>query len=151
MFFVYVSLFNLFSLKWKSAEGWMIYKEFLLVFFASFFVGVGAFLIRDIIYINPHNVSLKYFLEEIFHAVLIVGGAFSLFTVINYYRLSIVNQKEADSFESNLEKDVSEQNIKICIEADVKNDSFDLNLNEFIFAKGGRKLCRILSRRIRRR
>ena len=70
-FFIFFNLFNLISRKLRLNSEWSIYKETITIFFALTFKGIGGFLIRNIIYNNPRNISLRYFVEEILHAWLV--------------------------------------------------------------------------------
>ncbi|WP_378187323.1 LytR/AlgR family response regulator transcription factor [Aquimarina sp. W85] len=79
-------------------ENWTIKKEILLIALFLLFVGIAQFLIRDIIYDNPNNWSLRYFYEEIRNTFL-VGVLFAFILVpINYHRLTIKNSRNANAF-----------------------------------------------------
>jgi len=138
IFFTYFSLFNLFSGKNKLGAGWCLYKEILLVLFWCMFSGTRAFFIRELIYNNPNNFSWRYLFEEISHSFLIIGGFIGIYTIINYSRHTLLNKKEALTFRNNLSRNYSElpESFKVIhIEAKVKKDNFDLNLNRFVIAK----------------
>ncbi|SED22546.1 LytTr DNA-binding domain-containing protein [Tenacibaculum sp. MAR_2009_124] len=92
--FVFLSL----KTSQSSKENWTIKKEILLIAFFLLFVGVVQFLIRDIIYDNPNNWSLRYFYEEIRNTFL-VGILFAFILVpINYHRLNTKNSRNAYAF-----------------------------------------------------
>lgn len=132
---IHLSLFNVFFRKWKSDSEWKLYKEVLLILGACFYLGIKAFFIRELIYDNPNNFSLNYFYEEITHSFLVGGVFFGIYTFVNYYRLSILNKKEALTISKDLGKDRLESSEVIHIETHVKNDSFDLDLDQFILAR----------------
>jgi len=119
----------------KNEEKWTIKKE--MLFFITLFlsIGIGQFLIRDIIYDNPNNWSFGYFFEEIRNTCM-VGLLFSLILVpLNYIRL--LKQRVAGA--GNLaipEGIVSERShVVVPIRTNTKSDDFTLNVNDFISAK----------------
>ncbi len=144
-FFLYFNIFNFFSRKWRLKNDWNLFKETVTVFFAASFMGIGAFLIRNIIYDNPYNFSLKYFIEEIFHAWLI-GGVFYLFyTVVNYYRFSNLEIKETKLANEAHHKVRTDIVNTVPIKTHVKSDKFDLDLNKFLIAKADGNYVEIYS------
>ena len=79
-------------------ENWTIKKEILLIASYLLFVGIVQFIIRDVIYDNPNNWSLRYFYEEIRNTFL-VGILFTFILVpINYQRLNTRNRRNAHVF-----------------------------------------------------
>lgn len=81
-----------------TKENWTIKKEIFLVASFLLFVGIVQFLIRDVIYDNPNNWSLRYFYEELRNTFL-VGILFAFILVpINYHRLNTKNSRNANAF-----------------------------------------------------
>jgi len=94
MVFIFLSLKIFPNVK----ENWTIKKEILLIALFLLFVGIVQFLIRDVIYDNPNNWSLRYFYEEIRNTFL-VGILFAFILVpINYHRLNTRNSRNANAF-----------------------------------------------------
>ncbi len=95
----------------SSKESWTVKKEILLIAFYLLFVGITQFLIRDIIYDNPNNWSLRYFYEEIRNTFLI-GILFAFILVpINYHRLNWRNSRNANTFnDSKTNTNISDRN-----------------------------------------
>lgn len=94
MVFIFLSLKTSPSAK----ENWTIKKEILLIALFLLFVGIVQFLIRDVIYDNSNNWSLRYFYEEIRNTFL-VGILFTFILVpINYHRLNTRNIRNANEF-----------------------------------------------------
>jgi len=54
-------------LSWAQIQTvtWKVWKDILLLGLVFLAIGIGQFLIRDLIYENPNNWSLGYLLEEI--------------------------------------------------------------------------------------
>ncbi len=71
-----------------NKPNWKVWKELLLITFILLLVGIGQFLVRDVIYDNPHNWSLWYFYEEI-RNTLLVGFLFVIILIpLNLLRLN---------------------------------------------------------------
>ncbi|MDO6470928.1 LytTR family DNA-binding domain-containing protein [Maribacter sp. 1_MG-2023] len=102
MIFIFLSL----KISPITKENWTIKKEILLVASFLLFVGIVQFLIRDIIYDNPNNWSLRYFYEELRNTFL-VGILFAFILVpINYHRLNTKNSRNANAFNTSKKKSI---------------------------------------------
>ena len=62
----------------KDTISWTIGKEFFHLSMILFIIGLTDFLIRDLIYTNPDNWSLRYLWEEIRNTFLVGSGLSSL-------------------------------------------------------------------------
>lgn len=130
-----IALFSLCNLSPKTEEKWNVGKEILLVLTFLFLIGIVQFLIRDIIYDNPNNWSLRYFFEEI-RNTLLVGSLFVVILVsLNFNRLNDRNKKNAQSIDTPSNRTDREAGVTIFIETEVKGDDFTLQMDDFLFAK----------------
>ncbi len=118
----------------KIENEWKISNEVIYIFILLICIGAAQFLIRDIIYDNPHNWSWRYFFIEIKNT-LYVGILFIwLFVPITHALLRYKNIQKAEQFtsrKSTLNNGVTE----ITIETLVKSDTFILNPQLLQFAK----------------
>lgn len=116
-------------------EKWSIQSE--VIFLVSFLllVGIGQFLIRDIVYDNPYNWSLRYFYEEIRNTFLV--GTLFIFILIpwNFTRLNAKYIKTADLLNTSHESFKKSELSKIEIETNLKDDSISIDINNLLFAK----------------
>lgn len=80
IFFIFFSIFKNFV----DEDRWKVYKEIMVLSVVLFLIGLGGFLWREVIYDNPQNVSLRYFIEEVRNTYLIGFILFFAITVINF-------------------------------------------------------------------
>ena len=86
---MFISFFLIADLLLEDKNNWTIRKEFVLMFFAFLTVGLGNYLIRDLIYVNDiDNWNQAYLVEEIKHAFAIGLVIYPLFIWINHLRLN---------------------------------------------------------------
>ena len=120
--------------KKKLVDQWTIKKETLFILLILFIIGVGQFLIRDIIYINPDNWSLKYLFEEIRNTFL-VGILFLIIMVpIIHNRFLKQHQNTIKNIEPIKEKTSNYKGEEILIQTQLKTDTFYLKPSIFLFA-----------------
>ena len=133
---VFIILISIIKLRPRIDEYWNVLRELLFLAILLFLIGVGQFLIRDIIYNNPNNWSLTYFIEEIRNTFLI-GMLFTFIIVpLNFNRLYYLNFKKANSIKlTNNQKSIALKSSVVFIETQVKNDAFQLEVSNFQFAK----------------
>lgn len=132
---VIIGAFSLIKFHEKHEDNWTVYKEILLVCLFLLLVGVVQFLIRDVIYDNPNNWSWRYLYEEIRNTFLIGSLFVVLLVSLNHNRLNSKNIKSANSLNS-LRKNTSPNlSTSITINTQVKSEEFDLNIDNFLFAK----------------
>src|SRR5690606_13897138 len=129
-------LWSLFyKLKNKATEKWNVKREIFFVMIFFLLIGIGQFLIRDIIYDNPLNWSWYYLYEEIRNTFL-VGTLFAAILIpLNLNYQFYKNQKKALAlFPSLIPDDVTDSS-SVFIKTQVKNDDFHLIPDNFIFAR----------------
>lgn len=117
----------------KFREQWTVGKDIVFLGTFLFLTGVGQFLVRDLIYINPDNWSLHYLLEEVRNTFL-TGMLFILILVpLNQARLSRRNQQKARNLSLNQQPEP--EPMSVSIHTDLKGDDFMLRLEDFLFAR----------------
>lgn len=117
-------------------EHWTIRKE--LVFLSVFLllIGIGQFLIRDLIFDNPNNWSWGYLREEVSNTFLVGILLVSIIVSVNFNRLNARYIKEANIIEHSRRAYNTPKSVGIVpIETHVKMDRFDLEIDQFLFAK----------------
>jgi len=119
-----------------NEDHWKVWKEIVLIGFLLLMIGIGQFLVRDLIYNNPDNWSWRYFFEEIRNTFL-VGILFVVILVpLNYIRLNRSHLKTAASLNRiHGGFPVYDQEYIIPIVTQQKSDDFRLNPNHLLFAK----------------
>ena len=116
-------------------ESWTIGREMLVLSSLFLLIGIGSFLVRDVIYTNPDNWSWRYFGVEIKNTFLAGALIASQAVLINFYRLSTLHKKSAESIESHLHPLVNEVSEKLLIKTGVKSDDFMVDPEEILFAR----------------
>jgi hypothetical protein len=117
----------------KRTDQWTVKQEFIFFSFFLLFVGIAQFLIRDLIYINAENWSMKYLLEEVRNTFL-VGGVFIIISVpLNFYRMKAGNSKRASSLPNYSAIETPKKILSLSTK--VKSEAFNLNLDDFLFAR----------------
>ena len=128
-------LLSLFWPKRITEEKWIIKREIVFLTLFLLMVGIGQFLIRDIVYDNPNNWSFRYLYEEIRNTFL-VGTLFILILIpLNFTRLNAKHIKRAHLLNVPHNPLMPSKNSKIEINTNLKNDSFQLDINNLLFAK----------------
>ena len=127
LFFFILHIFS------RLKDQWNVRKEICFLALLLLFIGIAQFLIRDIIYNNPHNWSWHYFFEEIRNTFL-VGMLFVLILVpLNFSRLYYKNQKQAGAL--SLWQNEKNPGTPVFIKTSLKSDDFYLDSSELVFAK----------------
>jgi len=121
----------------NAEENWIIRKEIFFVFIFMLAVGFVQFLIRDIIYDNADNWSIRYLIEEIRNTFLVGMLFVTILVPLNFNRLYSKNSNNAnvlnDSY--NLLKQI--ENPKIIVNIKIESENFQLDISSFLFAKAG--------------
>ena len=130
-------------LKWArtETENWKVGKDILFLGLIFLAIGIGQFLIRDLIYDNPNNWSVRYLLEEIRNTFLI-GMLFVMILVpINQNRLYRRNSERASVLSNNPIQPIPIPTIYI--QTHLKQDNFELDPATLLFAKADRNYVEI--------
>ncbi|RQO75211.1 hypothetical protein DBR43_07565 [Pedobacter sp. KBW06] len=110
-----------------------------------FLIGLASFLLRDLIYTNPNNWSLRYLWEEIRNAYLAGTLFFSYFLFARSYFLQRNTQLLAAVPASDII--LPENREKIFVKAHVKIDDFNFHPADFLFARAEGNYVEITMRR----
>lgn len=127
--FVYFSLLNR---TLNEGTNWTLKKELLNLSIILLIVGIVSFLIRDIIYINSNNWSVRYFWEEIRNTFLVGILLLILLLPLNLERL--IKKHSTSLMRLSITSPKVTSKI-IAIKTPIKNECFELNIKDFIFAK----------------
>lgn len=134
VFILTIGSFNLFVNTTNIEENWNVLKEIGLLSLVFFCIGAGNFLIRNVIYNNPNNFSVDYFLEEVSHTFLIGVLLTVIFTLTNTERLTRLHKKFAEQVTKKPRTTISNDS-ETFIETKNETESFTLSINQFLFAK----------------
>lgn len=117
-------------------EHWTVGKDILFLGIFLLLIGVGQFLIRDIIYDNPNNWSWGYLREEVSNTFLVGILLVGIIVSLNFNRLNARYIKEANVLEQSRRNFGAHLPAQIVpIETQVKADTFELKIDQFLFAK----------------
>ena len=134
IFSLYYLLRNI-SLSETQKERWTFGMEIFNLCILFFLLGLGSFLIRDIIYTNADNWSWYYLLEEIKNTFL-AGSLISAFlSLLNFYRLYHKSQYQAAQLDNHLHQPTTQPAGSIAIQTNLKSDDFVMDLSTFLFAR----------------
>lgn len=128
-----------------SAEyQWSIQKEFTFFCVYLLFIGLGQFLIRDLIYNNPENWSLKYVIEETRNTFSIGVVFVAICVPVNYSRLQKQNSQKASLINTTFTPTPEATTHQgIFIHTQVKSENFNLNVSNFLFSRSERNYLEI--------
>lgn len=125
-------LYGLILNKLVSRDDWKLFKEFAFLGFLLISIGIGSFLIRDLIYNNPGNWELRYLIEEIRNTLL--TGSLILFfvTYINFRVLKTQHQVEA----AKLPTQKNERDLTVIeLKTPLNSEKLAFKIDEFILAR----------------
>ncbi len=125
-------------------EKWKVKEEILVILGYLILVGIFNFMVRDVIYTNPDNWSVHYFVEEIKNTLLAGVLFIFIFIPFNFKRLH-------DQYQVKSSKLIPPQpyiktaTVKktIPINTQLKTDDFMLEVHQFIFAKAEKNYVEI--------
>ncbi len=116
-------------------EKWTLQKELLFLIILLLVVGLGQYLIRDLIYNKWDNWAVQFLIEEIRNTFAMGIIFFSILIPVNYNRLYRTYLARAADLTNQLANDEKVENDTVRIQTHVKSDDFDLNIERFLFAK----------------
>ncbi|MFY7671387.1 LytR/AlgR family response regulator transcription factor [Tenacibaculum sp. MEBiC06402] len=118
----------------SKEDEWNVKQELSFLFILLVIIGIGQFIIRDLIYDKDDNWSFRYLIEEIRNTLLVGSLLLLIITSLNVERLKNIYDNRIRNLNYKV-NDVLKDNVTISIITTVKNDDFDLYLNDFLFAK----------------
>lgn len=132
IYFIYFGISGFFI----QEDTWKIWKEILLIIGFFFLVGIGQFLIRDLIYDNNLNWSWGYLLEEIRNTFLVGTLFWMILLPLNFYRLYREHLNTAKHYKQKQPlQGKSFEQINISILTSQRSDDFTLNVKDLLFVK----------------
>lgn len=120
-----------------NEENWNIGKELLHVSMLLVVMGIGSFLVRDIVYDNPNNWSWRYFYEEIRNTFMVGMLLALIFVPLNFSRLFRKHEQDAAFLLSEQQEEPPsvEGKALVPVKTQVKADDFQLVAQDLLFAK----------------
>lgn len=137
IFYTYFNTLNYFRRKNVISETWSIFKEYSNVAVILLLTGIASFLMRDVIYNNPYNWSLRYFWGEIRNCYLAGTLVYMLLTFANSYFKSKRNSAQAAMLLPIIchTAHTTEIAAQISIKTQVKQDDFSFIAADLLFAR----------------
>ncbi|MDC8001213.1 LytTR family DNA-binding domain-containing protein [Aequorivita todarodis] len=125
-------------------EKWKVKEEIWVILSYLILVGIFNFLVRDLIYTNPDNWSAYHFWVELKNTIL-AGILFILiFIPFNFKRLhDRYQEKSAKLISLQIPIKTTEIEQVIPIKTQLKADDFELEINQFLFAKAEKNYLEI--------
>jgi hypothetical protein len=120
-----IAYFSLINYLTKNYKQWTVGKEVLHIAIVLLLIGIGSFLLRDMIYNNPDNWSSRYLFEEIRNTFLVGVLIIAIIVPINYNLLLKKHVRSAQKLKSKGGRPMFESSAKI-IQTEVKADDFEL-------------------------
>ncbi len=128
--YIYFSLMNSTH---SYTNRWTLGKELLYLSILLLIIGVGSFLLRDVIYTNPDNWSFRYFWEEIRNTFLV--GTIILLIVLPINLERLINKHKTLLKQLSLHSAKDNRKASVLIKSTIESDDFELFINDFLYAK----------------
>lgn len=133
--FVYFVALNYFR-QVKNKMQWTLLKEYSNIGFLLVCIGITSFLMRDLLYTNPNNWSWNYLFEEIRNCF--VAGIFFYF-FLRLFSFYLESKKGSPFILQFVPLKVETEKVAllsdIFISTQVKQDDFNLDINQLLFVK----------------
>jgi hypothetical protein len=118
-------------------ENWTVGKEISLWLSLLLFIGVANFFLRELIYDNPDNFSLRYLITEISNTY-VVGSLFALVAIMANY-IHLLRSSTEKSIEWNElfegQANFQEEDSQITVTSPSSQDTQSFKISDFLFAK----------------
>lgn len=137
IFYTYFNALNYFRKRNAASEpSWTMFQEYAHIAVILLLIGIASFLMRDLIYDNPYNWSLRYLWEEIRNCYLAGCLVYILLTFASFYFRSKSNSAQAMLFPIACDNESIVEHIgEIFIKTQVKQDDFSFIAAHLLFAK----------------
>lgn len=112
---------------------WTLGKEILHLSIILLIIGTASFLIRDFIYLNDNNWSLRYFWEELRNTFLI--GFLLLIIVLPLNLERLIKKHKARIKKINASASEKLESTLVTLKNSDNQNIYEFRLNEFVFAK----------------
>lgn len=129
--------FSILNLQHTEEKHWTLGKEFFHLSGVLFCIGIGSFLLRDVVYTNPDNWSWRYFGEEIRNTFMVGVLLLLIVLPLNLERLI---HKHATSLKklpttTPPQKSAATTPVVLLVQNSVANEHLELDISTFLFAK----------------
>lgn len=118
--------------KLVSRDDWKLYKEFTFLGYLLISIGVGSFLIRDLIYDNPENGQLRYLIEEVRNTVLTGSLILFFMTYINFRVLKSQHQAGAEKLAT---QPPQQDRTLVTLDTPLHSEELTFLIDELVLAK----------------
>lgn len=125
-------IYGLILSKLVSRDDWKLYKEFTFLGYLLISIGVGSFLIRDLIYDNPGNWEIRYLIEEVRNTLLTGSLIFFFMTYVNFRVLKSQHQADASRISTTKSKRSKEL---VQLETPLNSEQISFEIDELVLAK----------------
>ena len=129
VYYVYFSILSIFI----QDDDWLLYKEFIVLFFLLPMIGIAEWAIRDLIYNNPYNHRMFVLKEEVIHAYLSGSVIFILMHTVYANILSRNNIHHAQ--ELHLNKTSNTDQVPIEIKTQISSENFTVPPDQIVCVK----------------
>lgn len=120
----------------KAYQQWTIGKEFLHLSIVLLLIGIGNFLIRDVIYNNPYNWSIRHLIEEVRNTFLVGMLIMMIFIPINYILLLRQHVRETMNLRASQNRQVPhDESYTVAIKTQLQTDDFELAPEHLLLAR----------------
>ena len=126
------SIWNLFR---PREEDWTVSREIISLSVVLLFMGVGNFLLRDLIYDNPNNWSFGYLFEEVRNTFLVGILLILVLVPLNFLRNFNTNIRQAAALHPEPSETTISTSTTIPVQTQLKSDDFILEPGHFLFAR----------------
>ncbi|MBB6502039.1 LytR/AlgR family response regulator transcription factor [Pedobacter cryoconitis] len=123
--------------KRNQINNWTLKKEFFHAAIVFLIIGLSGFLLRNVIYTNPDNISWRYLWEEIRNAYL-AGLVFCFYLIFTKLYINSTIDKSPNYHTDAVTQEPLKQYLtvpSIFIKAHVRIDDFYFKANDLLFAK----------------
>lgn len=124
---------------YASENSWTILRELSLWAVILLVVGFVNFLLRNLVYANPNNLSVGYLLEEIAHSYLLGLLVATLLTLVNFALLIVSTSNKASGWDELVhrlnESKTEPQSHSVTIRAESEQDEVTFDLADLLYVQ----------------
>lgn len=135
-FIVFTAFLKTFAPRFFTGRGWSVGKEIGFWFSLLLLIGIAMFFRRELIYDNPYNFTLRFFIEEVVNTFLVGSLIVGAAVMLNYIHLLRTTSQKAQSW-NELVRDYRQRqsdNPSVTVTAAATQDEISFRLSEFVYA-----------------